>query len=683
MSTTTADEHTQPYWFREFTQEERDKAEASGAAMPGGGYPIENEQDLRNAMRAIGRASDPAATKAHIRKRAAALGLTSLLSDAFKASEPGSPDWERQDAMQAQQAIGVIDQLIQRESQELAGDPGDADDVRDLLTIRDMLCAFAQGELAESYAEPQVRGMIRDLTSLTFDEPTGGDVSVPGFVAGKPPRGKRRPNYYAQRLKQMLAGRVGDLDLAAAHKGARAYAGAMGRHQPATVYAEPYQPQTFAEGIQFVRTFMEPPEWIPIMPVPHTSKHPEHGDVVLTPERNRRFMQNFKDGFYQKELPIDGEHDLIGGGAHGFITDIRMNDAGGLEGKTRWTDRGETGLKGGRWTGFSPSWFDEWTDKVTGETRKDVLIGGALVNRPFYKHGTLPQLDALMAASEQVHAIGIYLGNEQRRALMATKPHTFDDSEPDADDVGLTHGAMDTTHGHMHNNADGDGNHNHQHSHDGDGNHNHDHTEAQMNAAEPTTTAPEAPPAQSAPAPKSMSEELAALKAQNAALRQMSEAAAVTNKQMAEQVRTLVERDQTARYMAEIMGRSDENGTPWWLGAQTAFGEDATPAIEKQLKSLRTLAKTFGEDSEEFRDYVAEKRAVAAQVRASEVFSVKGLPGISTDSRRPEGQLEAAAKQFMDADPHLTHEKAIVMAMERNKDLYTEADRTRPGAQPR
>jgi hypothetical protein len=73
--------------LKTFTQERRDTLAKQGKAMPGGGFPIENEQDLRNAIQAIGRASDPAAAKAHIIKRAKALGLTSLLPDDWNAGD--------------------------------------------------------------------------------------------------------------------------------------------------------------------------------------------------------------------------------------------------------------------------------------------------------------------------------------------------------------------------------------------------------------------------------------------------------------------------------------------------------------------------------------------------------------------------------------------------------------------
>jgi hypothetical protein len=58
----------------------RDMAD-KGHALPDGSFPIKDKEDLLNAIRMVGRAKDPASAKAHIKKRAKALGLTSLIPD--------------------------------------------------------------------------------------------------------------------------------------------------------------------------------------------------------------------------------------------------------------------------------------------------------------------------------------------------------------------------------------------------------------------------------------------------------------------------------------------------------------------------------------------------------------------------------------------------------------------------
>jgi phage head maturation protease len=66
---------------RSFTSEQRRAAAKSGAAMKDGSYPIENRDDLSNAIRAIGRAKNRASTMAHIKSRARAMGATSMLPE--------------------------------------------------------------------------------------------------------------------------------------------------------------------------------------------------------------------------------------------------------------------------------------------------------------------------------------------------------------------------------------------------------------------------------------------------------------------------------------------------------------------------------------------------------------------------------------------------------------------------
>jgi hypothetical protein len=63
----------------EFSAAQRQRLAAQKKALPSGGYPIRNVADLKNAIQAIGRAKDPAATKALIKRRASALGAQGLV----------------------------------------------------------------------------------------------------------------------------------------------------------------------------------------------------------------------------------------------------------------------------------------------------------------------------------------------------------------------------------------------------------------------------------------------------------------------------------------------------------------------------------------------------------------------------------------------------------------------------
>lgn len=60
---------------KNFSDVRRKKLAKTGAAKPDGSYPIENEQDVNNAVADFHRASGSPSDKAHIAKRAKALGL--------------------------------------------------------------------------------------------------------------------------------------------------------------------------------------------------------------------------------------------------------------------------------------------------------------------------------------------------------------------------------------------------------------------------------------------------------------------------------------------------------------------------------------------------------------------------------------------------------------------------------
>lgn len=72
---------------RTFSSEQRKKLASKGQALPDGSFPIVTVQDLKNAIQAYGRASNKAAAKRHIMKRARALGATNLLPDAWKKGD--------------------------------------------------------------------------------------------------------------------------------------------------------------------------------------------------------------------------------------------------------------------------------------------------------------------------------------------------------------------------------------------------------------------------------------------------------------------------------------------------------------------------------------------------------------------------------------------------------------------
>ncbi len=71
------------YLKREFSPKQRARLAATGAAMPGGEYPIASVGDLHNAIQAVGRAKNPGATRAHIMSRARSLGHADLIPEGW------------------------------------------------------------------------------------------------------------------------------------------------------------------------------------------------------------------------------------------------------------------------------------------------------------------------------------------------------------------------------------------------------------------------------------------------------------------------------------------------------------------------------------------------------------------------------------------------------------------------
>ena len=111
--------------------------------------------------------------------------------------------------------------------------------------------------------------------------------------------------------------------------------------------------------------------------------HPIYGQFEITPERLQRFKQNFDDKVRKVEPAIDVEHHSDEG-AVGWVKElIFKGDV--LTALIEWTDEGMSYLQGKKYRYFSPEFADEWSDPASGAVYMDVLIGGAITNRPFFQ----------------------------------------------------------------------------------------------------------------------------------------------------------------------------------------------------------------------------------------------------------------------------------------------------------
>ena len=106
----------QALYDREFSQEKRKELAKSGKAMSHGGYPIQTVGDLKNAIKAFGRAKNPGKTKAHIISRARALGATNLLPEGWtgsSAKDAASGGNQRRIAMRTVMIDGIPVEFIE------------------------------------------------------------------------------------------------------------------------------------------------------------------------------------------------------------------------------------------------------------------------------------------------------------------------------------------------------------------------------------------------------------------------------------------------------------------------------------------------------------------------------------------------------------------------------------------
>jgi hypothetical protein len=141
---------------RDFSAAERKTDAKSGAAMPDGSFPIENEDDLKNAVKAYGRAKDKDAAKAHIKKRAKALGLTKLLPDDWSAGGKvkkiaGAEDLKKylgEEAWDVQTALNALSYLYSLYSGESQPDEP-PEQAKDLAAAIMHIKSFIESEIRE------------------------------------------------------------------------------------------------------------------------------------------------------------------------------------------------------------------------------------------------------------------------------------------------------------------------------------------------------------------------------------------------------------------------------------------------------------------------------------------------------------------------------------------------------
>lgn len=567
----------------------------------------------------------------------------------------------------------------------------------------------AGGKAADTAADKMCRtakaGEDGDLSDEIED--TALESFVDAELAPKPTR------EFLQKLASNLKGLVGkqvtDEDVTRLVRSSAGYVGGSRPKKKAAAEGDTWEDELYelaelaatyseddpADAVRlfYELSFADAPEYINVLPVPGTYKHPAYGSIKITKERNANFVDNFNAGIYQEKVPIDAEHQTKLSGAVGWMTELRQNTDGSVDAKVEWTDRGTKAIEDESFKYFSPEWYDTWLDPINNKTYKDVLIGGALTTRPFFKEKALKPL----VASELRSGEGWQDANKEFKDVPSNI--SFDDirynlqrrlreryplpANKEYDGLYITDVFSDYF-------IFCRGDKNFMCGYDVDNmggvtlaeqneeqpvermtmwraikaaeNKTHDDKPATIDskqAKEPT------PQGVKTVDEQQFNEKVAQMESQIAELKSASETA-IASQAAAEAARVAAEsrvavleaKDRHNRFADIVKGGTA--GHRW-------YGE-----LDTHISMLETLATTFGEDSDQFKNYVSMNEASAKQLHESNLFSETGT------SKAPSGetsQFSEALRTYREANPGKTEAEAMTAVLEANPQLYSEYQR--------
>lgn len=202
-------------------------------------------------------------------------------------------------------------------------------------------------------------------------------------------------------------------------------------------------------GLEFVEADGKTQSWIQAMPLGSWT-HPVYGPIDITPERVARFAENVTNNVRGQQLDIDYAHKddpSKGEKAAGWVIGAEAR-ADGLWLLVEWTPNAVVEIRNGEWKYFSPEFLQEWLDP-RGAVFADVLLGGALTNRPFLKgimpinlsdaiakHDTVPvtRTDIVILTPADVAAavVGLTEPDERIISIAKQKGPLFVEQLPDA-----------------------------------------------------------------------------------------------------------------------------------------------------------------------------------------------------------------------------------------------------------
>jgi len=114
--------------------------------------------------------------------------------------------------------------------------------------------------------------------------------------------------------------------------------------------------------------------------------HPQYGKIMISENDIDAFIENFNKGL-RNDLPITEGHEEGGESkpAVGWFKKLINKGRDGLWAVIEWTEKGRQLIQEKAYKYFSPEFYTNYEDPETRKKTKNVLVGGALVNRPYFK----------------------------------------------------------------------------------------------------------------------------------------------------------------------------------------------------------------------------------------------------------------------------------------------------------
>lgn len=121
--------------------------------------------------------------------------------------------------------------------------------------------------------------------------------------------------------------------------------------------------------------------WVHALPL-GTYKHPQYGTIDISADRAKRFVESVKNKVRGIDLNTNYEH--VQGEASGWVKDAEVR-SDGVWLFIDWVKDAAQKIRDGKFKYFSSEFMSKWKDSA-GKEHSDVMIGGALTNRPFMKN---------------------------------------------------------------------------------------------------------------------------------------------------------------------------------------------------------------------------------------------------------------------------------------------------------